>query len=439
MVQDFASNPLIRLVELYVGADPASTARALESMPEEEAAAVFRELPSVLAGRVLPHLQLGFAAAMVQHLGAEEFRELAKTIDPRRAAAILMRIPPDAQERLIPHAPKKLKEEARALLIYPEGSVGRAMITNYVSFNGNERVRDAVRKIRRLAAQGFPSSYAYVVDDEDHLVGVINMRDLLLAAEDAQLESIVTRDVFCIHCFTDCGEAGEALAKRRYFAAPVVDSENHILGIVKAEQLIHGVQENMAESLQRMFGGSPDERAFSPMMFSLKKRLPWLHVNLATAFLAAYVVSIFESIIAQLTALAVLLPVVAGQGGNAGAQSLAIVMRGLVMREIPKNRVIRLIAKESVLGLITGTVTGIATGVIAWLWQGNWVLGVVIGLGMIVNLFFAGLSGAAIPIVMRSFGLDPAQCSSIILTTITDVIGFVAFLGFAVVFQSYLV
>jgi magnesium transporter len=162
-------------------------------------------------------------------------------------------------------------------------------------------------------------------------------------------------------------------------------------------------------------------------------------VNLATAFLAAGVVSMFEDIIAKITVLAVFLPVVAGQGGNAGAQSLAIVMRGLVMREIPREKTMRLILKEGGLGVITGLITGLVTAVVAWLWQGNPFLGVVIGLGMVVNLFVAGLSGAAIPIVMKALGLDPAQCSSIILTTVTDVVGFFAFLGFAVIFQSYLV
>jgi magnesium transporter len=162
-------------------------------------------------------------------------------------------------------------------------------------------------------------------------------------------------------------------------------------------------------------------------------------VNLATAFLAAAVVALFEDIIAKITVLAVFLPVVAGQGGNAGAQSLAIVMRGLVMREIPKDKVKRLILKETWLGAVSGTVTGLVTALVAWAWDGNPWLGLVIGLAMIVNLLAAGMSGAAIPILMKTVGLDPAQCSSIILTTVTDVIGFFAFLGFAVVFQSHLI
>jgi magnesium transporter len=247
------------------------------------------------------------------------------------------------------------------------------------------------------------------------------------------------QDLFTLHCFMDREEAAAQLAKRRYFAAPVVDHDGRILGIIKAEQLIQGVQEEVTEDLQRMFGAGGDERAFSPVSYSLKKRLPWLHVNLATAFLAAAVVALFEGIIAKITVLAVFLPVVAGQGGNAGAQSLAIVMRGLVMREIPKDKVKRLVLKEAWVGTITGAVTGIVTALVAWAWHGNPWLGLVIGLAMIVNLAAAGLSGAAIPVLMKAVGLDPAQCSSIILTTVTDVVGFFAFLGFAVVFQSHLV
>jgi magnesium transporter len=432
-------NPLAPLVEKYVTSDAASAARALEDLPEAEAAEVFRALPHEMTALILPHLQLNYAAALVKDMDPPSFKVLVRAMAPKHAAYLLMRLPPDSLERLLPHAPKKLKDEARGLLVYPEGSVGRIMHTDYLSLRENERVRDAVRKIRNLASQRYPASYAYVVDADARLVGVINMRDLLLAADDALLGSVVKRDVFTLDCFIDSAEAAVELGKRRYFAAPVVDAEQRILGIVKAEQLIHGAQANVAESIQRMFGGSPDERAFSPFLFSLRKRLPWLHVNLATAFLAAFVVSLFEDTIARITILAVFLPVVAGQGGNAGAQSLAIVMRGLVMREIPRNRVFALVMKEGLLGIATGMVTGVVTGLVAWLWQGNMALGLVIGLGMVVNLFFAGLSGAAIPIVMRSLGWDPAQCSSIILTTITDVVGFVAFLGFAVLFQNFLV
>ena len=253
------------------------------------------------------------------------------------------------------------------------------------------------------------------------------------------LESILQKDVFSIHCFVDLQDAANELSKRKYFAAPVVDSENHILGIIKAERLIKGVQEGTIEDIQRMFGVGADERPFSSILFSLKKRLLWLHINLVTAFMAAAVVAVFEGIIAKITVLAVFLPVVAGQGGNAGAQSLAVVMRGIVMREIPKEKTAALIIKEGKLGAANGTIIGIITALIAWIWMGSPYLGLVIGLGMLGNLICAGLSGAAIPLIMKKIGIDPAQSANIILTTVTDIIGFFAFLGFAVIFQNYLV
>ena len=203
--------------------------------------------------------------------------------------------------------------------------------------------------------------------------------------------------------------------------------------------MLQGIQEEATKDLQKMFGAGGDERVFSSTLFSIKKRLPWLHVNLATAFLAAAVVALFEGMIAKLTILAVFLPVIAGQGGNAGAQSLAVVMRGLVMREISPDKTFSLILKECRLGAINGAVIGTVTAFIAWVWQGNPYFGLVIGLGMFINLIFAGLAGASIPILMKRLGWDPAQSSNIILTTVTDVLGFFAFLSLAVLFQNYLV
>jgi magnesium transporter len=212
-----------------------------------------------------------------------------------------------------------------------------------------------------------------------------------------------------------------------------------LLGVVRATNLLEQAQETASRDMQKLFGAGKDERTFSPIGFSLRKRLPWLHVNLATAFLAASVVALFEGVIAKITILAVYLPVVAGQGGNAGAQSLALVMRGLVMREIPPQEIKRLLLKESIIGSINGVVIGSVTAAIAWVWNGNMYLGLVIGVAMIINLAAAGFSGAAIPITMKRLGLDPAQSSSIVLTTITDVVGFFAFLSIAMLLQSFLI
>ncbi len=430
---------LMAFVQKSFVQDIAGSTFLLEGLPEEDAGSIFQALPVETAVRAISNLQIDFGASLLENADDGFLKALAAQLDPPLAGAILMHLPEEERRRLKALLPEDLQKKIREYLEYPEGSVGRIMTTNFLAFNQNLKAEETIAKIRALAKRRFPASYAYVVDEDNCLRGVLNMRDLMLADPEQRLQSIIRPDVFSLHGFTDIQDAAAELARRKYFAAPVVDGENRIVGIIKAERMIQGVQEEAVQDLQKMFGAGGDEKAFSSITFSLRKRLPWLHVNLATAFLAAAVVALFEDIIAQLTILAVFLPVVAGQGGNAGAQSLAVVMRGIVMREIPRGKVLRLIVKEGQLGALNGAVIGTVTALVAWIWHGNPYLGLVIGLGMLFNLVFAGLSGASIPLLMKRVGIDPAQSSSIILTTVTDVLGFVAFLGFAVIFQRFLI
>ena len=430
--------PFYLLIEKFFEHDMTAATNMFEDMEAEDAAGILQALPSALVIRIMKNLQISYAAALLEYADDELLQRISPQLEAQFFASALMHLSKDSRKRIRAYISERLEGEILELLEYPESSVGRIMTTEYISFKKNLQAHDAINKIRSLARKRYPSSYAYVIDEENHLIGVLNMRDLMIAEPDQPLESFIRKEVFSLHCFVDVQEAASELAKRRYFAAPVVDSENRMIGVVKAERMIRGVQEDATKDIQQMFGAGRDERVFSSIWFSLKKRLPWLYVNLATAFMAAAVVSMFEGIIAKLTVLAVFLPVVAGQGGNAGAQSLAVVMRGIIMREIPKNKKLALIVKEGKLGAVNGAVIGVVTALVAWFWYGSPYLGVVIGLGMLVNLICAGLSGAAIPLFMKKIGIDPAQSSSIILTTVTDVIGFFAFLGFAVLFQNYL-
>jgi magnesium transporter len=430
--------PLLPLVKKYFETDPVAAAHSLETMSEEEAVLVLKALPPSLSAQAFPCLQVNYAAALLKEIPPSLFGQIIDKLDPQQGAAIFMHLPADSRQLFLDHLPGKIKRQIQELLTYPEASAGRIMTTDFLAFHTELKIKDAIQRIRLTARRKSPASYVYVVDRENHLVGVMNMRDMVLAPQDVSLESVMRKDIFTVNCFADREQIANELSKLRYFAAPVVDNENRLLGIVRAEQLIEDAQEEAMEDIQRMFGAGGDERAFSPIGFSLRMRLPWLHVNLATAFLAAAVVALFQDMIAKMTVLAVFLPVVAGQGGNAGAQSLAVVIRGLVLREISPQKVWKLILKEAWIGTVNGLVIGLVTGLVAWLWHGNPFLGVVIGLAMLVNLFIAGFSGAAIPMTMKALRLDPAQCSNIILTTVTDVMGFFSFLGFAVLFQNYL-
>jgi magnesium transporter len=426
------------LVQKFFESDPAGAANSLELMEREEAIGVLKTVPPTLAASVFRHLQTSSAAALLKDAPSDLFKAVVERLDPQQTAAILLTLPSSPQETLLAHLSNKAKRQIQEILTYPKDSAGRIMTTEFLSFRSDISVRDALQRIRTQTQRKAPASYGYVVDAQNQLVGVINLYDLIAAPGDAPLSSVMRKNVFAVDSFLDREQVAAELSQRRYFAVPVVDHENHLLGIVKSDRVIEQVQAEATEDIQKMFGAGAEERAFSPVSFALKKRLPWLHVNLATAFLAASVVALFEGIIAKITALAVFLPVVAGQGGNAGIQTLAIVMRGIVMREIPSQKVFILLGREALIGVANGVVTGLVTAAIAWLWYGNPFLGLVVGLAIIVNMIAAGLAGAAIPLSMRAIGLDPAQASGIILTTVTDVVGFFAFLGFAVGFQNYL-
>jgi magnesium transporter len=221
-------------------------------------------------------------------------------------------------------------------------------------------------------------------------------------------------------------------------AVPVVNQEGRLLGVIRSAQIMDAVRAETSLDIQTMVGASADERALSPPLFAVRKRLPWLQINLLTAFLAAAVVGLFEGVIAKVTALAILLPVVAGQSGNAGAQALAVTMRGLVLREVGVRQWPRVVMKEAAVGLINGIAVAATTAVGVYIWSQSTGLVVVIVISMIISMVAAGLAGALVPIILRRVGQDPATASSIILTTVTDVTGFFSFLGIATLLISRL-
>lgn len=318
-----------------------------------------------------------------------------------------------------------------------KNSTAKGMMSSEATALSKElTVGEAIRKIRSLGKKQ-PLFYVYVTDPGGRLEGVLGMRDLILADPPAPLSSIM-RPVSSVFAETDREEVIRLATKHRYLAVPVVDSQSRLLGIIQSSDIVEAAQEEASEDIQKMFGAGGDEDALSTVGFAIRKRLPWLHVNLATAFLAAAVVGIFKDTIARMTALAIFLPVVAGQGGNAGAQTLAVVIRGLALGQIEKRAVNRVLLKEAGLGLLNGIVVGLVTAGAGYLLEGNPFFGLVIGLAMVVNMFVACIAGAGIPIVMRALGRDPAQSSSIILTTVTDVVGFFSFLGLATLFQNLL-
>jgi magnesium transporter len=424
------------MVRAFASGHPADAARALESLEPTQAAGILKRLPRRSAGSVTERLSPEAAGTILVQLGPEETRELLSNLPPRQVAAILRHLEDAMREAALAGMAADRSKGIQSLLHYPPDTAGGMMDPRITSIRVDLTVSEAIAALRR--ARRHTLYYLYVTDRDGKLVGVLNMRELLLANPRDPIEPMVRREVVTASAMLHRDEIAKLIRQRRFVALPVVDSEGYLLGVVKSEEILEALQQGAFGDLQKMVGAGQDERALSPVSMVVRKRLPWLYVNLATAFVAAAVVGLFEGTIEKVTALAVLLPVVAGQGGNTGAQSLAVVMRGIALRELVPGTTRRLLAKESVGALINGVAVAIGTAAAVFLWDGRPGLVLIIGLAMVVNMAAAGLSGAAIPLVLRALGRDPAQSASIFLTTVTDVVGFAAFLGFAVLFMPLL-
>jgi magnesium transporter len=424
------------LVKRFIDVDPQQAALALEGLPEAEAAMLLASLPLTSSAACLDRSRPDFAAAVAQKLVPEPAASILARMEPDHAADIIRVLPEPARHGVLSGLPPELSRRVCEMLTYPEGSAGRLMKTSVLAFHRDLKVREVIARLRAQSTKR-AHSYAYVVGPEHRLLGVLNMRDLIMAQPDQALGEIM-REVFSVAAFMDRSELVHLARERNYLYIPVVDAHGRLLGAVRAKDILEQSETQATQEIQMMFGAGGEERALSPLRLKVARRLPWLHVNLATAFLAASVVALFQGLIARLAVLAVFLPIVSGQGGNAGVQSLSVVLRGLVMREVRPGDAARLIAGEAAAGLLNGLVVGTVAALVAWLWHGSPYLGLVVGLAMVANMVAAGLAGAAIPLVMKRMGFDPAQSSGIFVTTVTDVVGISAFLGLAAVCERFL-
>lgn len=416
---------------------PDELARIVEGLAEEEIQQIFKAMTPKEITAVVHYMNPHRVAAILKVIPSDKITPVLELLPVKKVFLIFQQLDETDRTQLNNTLTPPVLKQIQKLSAYPPNSVGPLMDPHVTTLRQEQTVREVIRQVYRLyKAKPEALYYLYVTDQEDHLLGVVSIRDLLVADPTATMDKIMNAQMFTLRPEQDQEEVATLVQKYDYVAIPVVDNDNHLLGVVDYDDIIPVMEAEASDDIQKMFGAGSDERALSPIRYSINKRLPWLWVNLATAFIAAAVISLFESTIAQFTFLAVMLPVVAGQSGNAGAQSLAVVIRGLALREIGQRMAWKVIVKEWFIGLINGLVIACTTALIVLLWSGNLALAGVIGLSMLIGLFIAGLAGAAIPIALNALGRDPAQSSSILLTTITDVVGFSSFLGLAHLFSD---
>lgn len=429
-------DPAKLLVERYLDRFPGEAVEILNSLPPDELTAFLEHLDAGRAAFVLEKLSELVAADCLVQLKEIEWKRIAAKLDPYRAALLISRLAEEQRETLIKSLHHGLAEEIRELMSYPADSAGSLMDTRVLSFHPRDTVKDALARLGSWHRRD--TRYVLVTNSEGQLLGMLTLSDVALAPPRQRLEQLLRDPAPQISAMAPKEEVLNVLTASRVGMLPVVDGQQRLLGVIRQESIIQAVKEQATADLATLVGASKDELALSPPFFAVKKRLPWLNINLLTAFLAAAVVGLFENTIAQFTALAVLLPVVAGQSGNTGAQALAVTIRGLALREIRSRDFMPVLSKEAIAGSLNGVAVAVVTVAAVYFWSGSLGLCLVIFLAMIISMAIAGVAGAAIPLILASMKQDPAQSGSIILTTVTDVFGFFSFLGLATVFSTML-
>jgi len=422
--------------QAFIAKFPEEAAHVFESYSPQEVIDTLGSLPHKDVAKILSAMSPSLAADIIEKLPEPLLRNAIPHMAPTLTASLLQRLPDQQRESILASLPPQISADIAPFMEYPEDSVGMLMDVNFFTLPEDTTVVEAIQQVRTHAPKKL--NEIYILDRQQTLVGVLPLRDLFLAPSQKTLEALMKRELPTIHPLENQDQVVEICNEWKVLTIPVTDLDGRLLGIISNEDIIQVEKEEATISMQTMVGVSKDERALSPPWFAIKKRLPWLQINLLTAFLAAFVVGLFEDTIARFTALAVLLPVVAGQSGNTGAQALAVVMRGLALRDIRPSQWLRVTLKESYVALANGVAVAATTCTAVFIWSGSWGLTAVIGVSMVISMLMAGFSGAIIPIILRSLKQDPAQSSSIILTTVTDVAGFFSFLGLATIFSRFL-
>jgi magnesium transporter len=376
------------------------------------------------------------AAATLAALPAPTVRAVVAALARTRAAQLIAAIEPDDRERVLAALPKRLRDEILELFAHAPDTAGALMDPRITAFRGDMTVADALARMRTFREKEFDA--IFLMGPNGRLSGSVPLSEIVTATPEQRLDALAQTPAIAVAAQATREEIIAAIGDSRVAAMPVVDGAGRLVGVIRHSMLMSTGEAVASAGIQTMVGAGRDERGLSPIRYAVRKRLPWLEINLATAFLAASVVGLFEGTIAQFTALAVLLPVVAGQSGNSGMQALAVTLRALALREIAPSQWPRLIVKEAGVGIVNGFAVSGVTMIAVLLWSRSPGLALVIGIAMVTAMLIAGISGALIPVALKALRQDPAQSSSIVLTTVTDVMGFLTFLGLATLFSALL-
>ncbi|MBC5638653.1 magnesium transporter [Ornithinibacillus sp. BX22] len=389
-------------------------------------------------------------AAMMEHIGLEDIQPFFTEMDTNYASMVFAEMSTDDAVDILNEMEKEKvvsfltimnkadAEDIKDLLHYEEKTAGSIMTTEFISVNKMQTVKDTMNQLKEEAPDAETIYYLYVVDGDKRLVGVLSLRDLIIADDHTTIESIMNEKVFHVSVAENQEDVAKSMRDYDFLAVPVVDFQQHLLGIITVDDILDVMEEEASEDYSRLAGISDGDSKDTNPLIAAKKRLPWLIILLFLGLLTASLIGQFEETLNQVTILSIFIPLIGGMAGNTGTQALAVAVRGLATGEYGDSGKLKLILREAGTGLITGTVCGLIITVIIFLWQDNIYLGILIGLSIMLTLVVATLAGSFIPLLMDRFRIDPAVASGPFITTINDIISVLIYFGLATTFMRLL-
>ncbi|SDQ89129.1 magnesium transporter [Virgibacillus salinus] len=414
-------------------------------------AVFFMEQPEDIRLRIYMYLSPEETANFMENIDLEDIEPFFMEMDPRFAAMvfadmstddavdILNELEKDAVVSFLTIMDNKAANEIKQLLHYEEKTAGSIMTTEFVAIYQTKTVKDTMQYLKAEAPVAETIYYLYVVDQDKRLVGVLSLRDLIIADDDTLISDLMSEKIVSVSVAKDQEEIAQMMRDYDFLALPVVDFQNHLLGIITVDDILDVMDEEASDDYSKLAGVSDIDRPNDNAFISAKKRLPWLVILSFLGMFTASLIGQFENTLDEVAVLAIFIPLIAGMAGNTGTQALAVAVRGLANGDYGKQGKMKLVLREAGTGLITGTVCGLVITIIIFLWQGQFFLGLLVGLSIMATLIVATLAGSLVPILMDRLNIDPAVASGPFITTINDIISILIYFGMATAFMSFLV
>ena len=414
---------------------PAEIARLLEAIQPKDRSILWPDIDILIQGEILKEVNEDVQSQLIGEMTVDDLVKATEKLDSDDLADLVPNLPESAVHSLLLTLDFKHREHLNKILSYPEDSAGGLMNTDFITVRPDVTIRAVIRYLRLLKEMPVDTDQVFVVDRNFNYLGSLLITTILTEEPGQTIQNLINSEHSKpISAETDETEVALLFEERNLISAPVIDEKNQLVGRITIDDVVDVIRDQAEHSVMSMVGLDEDEDVFAPILLSSRRRSVWLGVNLITAFIAVYFIGLFEATLQQKIALAILMPVVASMGGIAGTQTLIIVTRGIATGRVSAANIRLLINKEVAVSLLNGFIWSIVIGLITFYWFSDFLLSFIIALAIIVNLLVAAFSGAFLPLMLTKLKIDPALAGGVILTTITDVIGFVAFLGLAALF-----